>query len=141
MKQYKKEEGSVAIVDMIPLILTVVVVGLLGILFTSWTVNFNRKNEIDIIAREYLLRMESNGYLTDSDVIELNNDLKDAHMTDIDISGTTITEVQNGDTIVVSIKGKLELLSFKILDIFSTEEDLEQKDISITKKSTAKNKR
>lgn len=136
----KKEDGSSSVLDMIPLIFTVVVVGLLGIAFATWTVNFERKNEVDTIAREYLLRMESNGYLSAEDIANLTSDLQDAHLLNINLSGTTTTEVSNGEIIILSIEGELELLNYKILDIFKTESTTENKNISIVKKSTAKSK-
>lgn len=136
----KKEDGSSSVLDMIPLIFTVVVVGLLGIAFATWTVNFERKNEVDTIAREYLLRMESNGYLSAEDIANLTSDLQDAHLLNINLSGTTTTEVSNGEIIILSIEGELELLNYKILDIFKTESTTENKNISIIKKSTAKSK-
>lgn len=140
MVKLKKEEGTSSVLDMIPLIFTIVVVGLLGIAFATWTVNFERKNKVDTIAREYLLRMESNGYLSAEDMANLNNDLQNAHMKNISLSGTTTTEVENGEIITLNIEGELELLNYKILDIFKTESTIENKTISIIKKSTAKSK-
>ena len=100
------------------------------------TMDNGRKKES--IAREYILAMESKGYLTAADQALLVEDLKDLGVTNINLQGTTITPVGYGQTVVLSVTGKIK--SDKITGMqsdwsFMREDDY---DFKIYYKSTAK---
>lgn len=67
-----------------------------------------RKSEINQIARKYILRMETEGRMTDADHISLIHELEALGVTGPDLSGTTMNQVSYGDPIVLLIHGKLE---------------------------------
>lgn len=67
-----------------------------------------QQSEVTQIAREYILRMETEGSLTAEDRAGLVYELGAQGVTEIDLSGTTLSPVAYGDRIVLLIQGKLE---------------------------------
>lgn len=66
-----------------------------------------QKTEVSQLARKYILRMETVGYLTPGDRTVLTGELQAAGITDITYEGTTENEVGYGEPITLQIKGKL----------------------------------
>lgn len=77
----------------------------------------NSKSDVDMIMRKYIIRMESEGYLTAEDETELIQELKDTGMTNIDISGTTRNEVEYGETVYLYVKGDISRKAVTLEDI------------------------
>ena len=67
----------------------------------------HKKTIISQLARTYILRMETVGYLTEADESELVARLSEQGMQDIDLTGTTREVVGYGGEIVLKIKGKI----------------------------------
>lgn len=65
------------------------------------------KSSVGQIARKYLLIAETEGYINDSDRTEIVSELESAGLTCIDLGGTTFSEAGFGNTVTVSIKGKI----------------------------------
>lgn len=68
----------------------------------------HRKTEVSQIARQYILRMETVGYLTEEDRIRLGRELEAAGVTELELAGTTLSPVTYGDIITLEIRGRLE---------------------------------
>ena len=68
----------------------------------------NRKTEISQLARNYILRMETKGFLTLSDREELVRDLLERGITEVDLQGTTIQKASYGEEIRLCISGMIE---------------------------------
>lgn len=77
----------------------------------------NSKSDVNMIMRKYIIRMESEGYLTPEDETELMEELKEAGMTNIDISGTTLSEVEYGETVYLYVKGDISKRVISLGDI------------------------
>lgn len=67
----------------------------------------NDKAEINQIARKYILRMETEGVLTEMDRLALNKELAEVGVSDISLEGTTMVRVGYGEAITLHIRGKL----------------------------------
>lgn len=67
-----------------------------------------RKSEINQIARKYILRMETEGWLTEADRVSLIQELEALGVTEPDLSGTTVNQVSYGEPIVLLLRGRLE---------------------------------
>ncbi|MBQ2803431.1 MAG: hypothetical protein IJF07_05985 [Lachnospiraceae bacterium] len=67
----------------------------------------HQKNEVSQLARKYLLRMETIGYLTDADSTMLTEELQLAGVTEIYYTGSTDYQVTYGEPIVLQIAGRL----------------------------------
>lgn len=121
-----------------PIILAVVVVAVIGVVFTSWMSNLDKKDQIDMIAREYILRMETKGYLDTCDEAELYQDLQNAGMQEIRLEGTNRTPVGYGNQITLDIKGSLRIHQYDVENIFKVHIGNSLIPVSIRKVSTAK---
>lgn len=55
-----------------------------------------RKAQISQTARKYILRMEAVGYLTGEDRVMLERELAESGVTQLDLTGTTLNEVEYG---------------------------------------------
>lgn len=69
---------------------------------------FRQKAEVSQIARKYILRMETVGMLTDAQGAALRKELEEAGISQIELNGTTMWQVNYGDPIILQIKGKLK---------------------------------
>lgn len=68
----------------------------------------HQKTEVGQVARKYILRMETVGYLTASDETALQQELTSLGVTEIDLEGTTLHEMSYGSPITLEISGKLK---------------------------------
>ena len=87
----KKKKGSISKFG-IPLF-TIVAVFSIIVMFITYLNDFDKKDNVGIIAREYLLRMETEGYLNSTDEAELIKDLTECGVKNISLSGTTKNKV------------------------------------------------
>ena len=68
----------------------------------------HKKTIISQLARSYILRMETTGYLSQAQEDELRNRLETVGVTQIDLTGSTREPVGYGGEIVLRISGKIE---------------------------------
>jgi hypothetical protein len=92
------------------------------------------------IARKYMLKMESytHGYLSQDDATQLEEDFENNGFTNIDLTGSTFNEVDNGGDIYLDIKycetiKELQIKGFSIQFVNVTE------NCEIQDSSTSKN--
>lgn len=136
-KIFKKDKGTV-IKNVITLLCFLmfaylVISGLESVLISS------KKNKIDDITRNYMLKMETEGYLTP----ELENgfirELTELEITNISTVGSTKTDIGYGNDIYLMFKGTTKVLAYNMNDKFEIVKTLENVEVSRTKKSTSKN--
>lgn len=102
----KKEQGNV--LDFLTILLTVTAMSIVVTVYLECTGLLMKKLEVSQISRKYILKMETEGYLTEGTENALLSELQRAGVRSVDISGTTVTPVAYGDTIVLKIQGKVE---------------------------------
>lgn len=68
----------------------------------------HQKTEVGQLARKYILRMETVGYLTAGDQTALCQELAELGVTELSLEGTTLHGVPYGTPISLYINGKLE---------------------------------
>lgn len=90
------------------------------------------------IARKYILKIETYGYLDNNNVNKLKNELSLQGFTNIDLSGTTLVPVGNGEDVYLNIRYDQKIKTVKI-DGYNVSFQDEVKRISLTRSSTAKN--
>lgn len=66
-----------------------------------------RKTSAGQIARNYILRMETVGYLTQTDEETLREELVQNGITEIDLTGTSRERTSYGEEITLRIRGKI----------------------------------
>lgn len=120
----------------------IVVIVLLAVLWTGSMItasNINRSNDIQQVARTYLLQMETDGYLTEENTGLLLNDLAALDMINIDLTGTSFTDVGYGNQVRLVIRGKVNLKDIKFQSFATPMMTGRQADVVINKVSIAKN--
>lgn len=133
----KKDEGMLD--QFLP---AIVVIVLLAVLWTGSMItasNINRSNDIQQVARTYLLQMETDGYLTEENKGLLLNDLAALDMINIDLTGTSFTDVGYGNQVRLVIRGKVNLKDIKFQSFATPMMTGRQADVAINKVSIAKN--
>lgn len=101
---FSHDEG--ATIDLIQIlfgILALAFILLINISLSSTTV---KRSNIDLVVHEYIMRMETEGCLTDDAEEQLRKTLTDMGMQDIVITGT-ISPVNYGDRIMLTVQGDL----------------------------------
>lgn len=136
-KKVSKQEGSM--LNFLPVLLSIVIGGLIIIVLLSWQKQFDTKDQIDQIARKYILRMEAKGYLDSQNQTTLINELQHLNMTTIDLDDTTTTPVTYGSEIKLSICGFVEVEDNSFSDWLTLNSNRSQIEVINRKTSTAKN--
>ena len=68
----------------------------------------NVKASVSQVSRQYILKMETYGYLTEGDRDNLIDSLAEAGLTNISLAGTDMSEVGYGNEIKLYISGSTE---------------------------------
>ena len=120
----------------------IIVIVLLAVLWTGSMISastIDRSTDIQQVARTYLLKMETDGYLTEENRNLLLSDLAALDMEQIDLTGTTVTDVGYGNRIDLVIRGVVNLKDMDYKGFASPMMTTRQAEVSIKKVSVAKN--
>ena len=120
----------------------IVVIVLMAVLWTGSMIsasNIDRSSDIQQVARTFLLRMETDGCLTEENRNLLVSELEALDMEQIDLAGTTFTNVGYGNQIRLVIRGKVNLTDMNFRGFASPMMTTRQADVAINKISVAKN--
>jgi len=135
-KIFDKKKGSVDITIMS--LMAVLVMSFVFVFFISSVVPIKKSTDADAIARKYMLKMEQNGYLTSDNETEMINDFNDIGISNIDISGTTLNQVNYGEDVYLCISYKYPVKSIVTGDGLIPSFENVDKIITINKSSTSK---
>ncbi len=145
----KKRRGGTRVVSASFVLMTLVVVTVF-LLFTmsNHYKNLNDLSKVNIILRTYLLRTETKGYLSASEVADLLQELRDSGMTNIQVSGNFAADatgnvrrnygkVPFGEEVLLRIEGDfiMTIPEEDANNFFSMQQS--NKHIDITKKGVA----
>ncbi len=100
----KKKEASIIENTLVMLLEVIVVCAFLVVIFGAFA-GISDKWGMRQVAREYLLIMETEGYLTSTDEANMIAELESYGLYNISISGTTTREVEYGERIYLCITG------------------------------------
>ncbi len=132
----KKKQGSIVENMIVMLLEMVVVCAFLVIIFGAFS-GISDKWGMRQVAREYILIMETEGYLSATDQTALRTELEACGLYHISLNGTTTSEVNYGDRIYLNISGTYDdnILAFADgLSKYTTHPS----SITIQRQSTAK---
>lgn len=135
-KVFNKKDGSVDITVMS--LLAILVMSVVFIFLVSNIVPIKKNTDAEVIARKYMLKMEQNGYLTGDNEAAMFNDFNNIGISNIDISGTTLSQVSYGDDVYLCITYKYPVKTFVIGSGIIPSFKNEDKSITIKKSSTSK---
>lgn len=99
----RKSRGN--ILDFVSIMITILAMSIMVMAYLECTNLLMKKMEIGQISRRYILKMETDGYLTGQSKSELLQELTGAGLRGIDLSGTTLLPVAYGDAVFLKIKG------------------------------------
>lgn len=136
MKLARKKKGSM--LKLAAVLISVVVTGIIGIVMVSFSGDMDKKDRIDIMAREYLLSMETKGYLVEEDKEQLLLALLELGLTNISLSGTTLAEAGYGNKVTLEITGEIEMTSYTVFEKLDVRKRKKTIPVHVKKSSTAK---
>lgn len=135
----KKDKGEI-FSNIVPIVLTTLVIAIIIIAFTAWMAGISKKFDVNQIERKYALKMETNGYLTTQQYNDLRSELQSAGMIvdSIKTYGHNIGETKSsnktinintpnanlkyGATIYLECKGRIKMFGYNIQTGNSTTE-------------------
>lgn len=133
----RKDHGN--LMNLFPPLLTIMALAVMLLFFSGWMANISARDNVYQLSRRYILQMEAEGCLTSSMESRLKSDLTAAAMNNISLTGTTTSEVDYGNVIVLKITGDLKVNSYSttgFLQLVRTDSTL---PLDIELASTAKN--
>lgn len=136
----KKRKGSIPLGELLVLLLGLVAVMMVFSEFLSVCRGIAIKDEANQIARNYILEMETVGYLNAASSNSLRQELSLLGVTNVDLTGTTMADAGYGNRVYLRISFQIptETLNTSGGDLMSFFFEDTQIPISIEKMSTAK---
>ena len=114
MKNMKRDNGN-TFTSILPNLLCIVMIAVFLTLFTSWMANVTNRETLTQVCRNYILKMESTGYLTPEMKNSLTQELYDAGMRNIVIqSSTTTVKADYCEDINLRVTGTMQVFVFKV---------------------------
>lgn len=102
----KKREGNVG--DLLITGICILAMTVVMLAYMDSVELIQQKSQVGQLARKYILRMETVGYLTEEDRTALSQALTDLGVTEIDYADTTLSPVSFGEPITLRLQGKLK---------------------------------
>lgn len=135
----KKRKGS--IVDILPSMIMVIAAVMLIMVFFDLYQILSLNEDVKQIARKYMLTMETMGYLDPANQTTLVQELSDLQVTDIDLTGSTMSDAEYGNAVYLQISSKLpmEQLNMDGYDMLQFVFQDKSIPIRVRRMSTAKN--
>jgi hypothetical protein len=101
----KKEEGNAG--DFMAVCLCMLALTVVMLSYVDSVRLVGEKTQISQLARKYILKMETEGRLTDADRTTLCQELESLGVTGVDLGGSTLEKAGYGEAIVLVIRGRL----------------------------------
>ena len=135
----KKRKGS--IVDILPSMIMVIAAVMLIMVFFDLYQILSLNEDVKQIARKYMLTMETMGYLDPANQTTLVQELSDLQVTDIDLTGSTMSDAEYGNAVYLqrSCKLPMEQLNMDGYDMLQFVFQDKSIPIRVRRMSTAKN--
>ena len=134
----KKRDGSVGDIMMSGLV--IIAIFILMFAFLSVMQREEMDEKVDQLGRKYILEMEAKGYLQPASRTALTQELLNIGVTDIDLSGTTFSDVGYGNPIYLKISCSIPYEKWSTTgDLFAFFREDAEYPIHVEKMSTAKN--
>ncbi len=105
MKERKREPGNIG--DLLTMGLCVLALTVVMLSYMENVRTISAKAAVGQLARAYLLKMETVGFLETPDKVRLTTELENLGVTQIDYEGTTLEPAGYGNRITLQIHGRL----------------------------------
>ena len=107
-KKGKLSAGKGSVAHIVTTMVCILAMMITALSYCSCVALLERKAAISQVARKYILRMETIGYLTEKDCQQMTAELSALGAVELDFTGSTQNEVGYGSPITLCIRGKLE---------------------------------
>lgn len=133
----RKRPGSV--MDILSVLVMVTALAILMSAYLESMRMLELKEEISQVSRRYILRMETEGFLTPADMTAMVQALSELGLEETDLTGTTMTDAGYGSPVTLSIRGKLKGQELAGNDLLGMIFRGAEWPVEIKRMSTAKN--
>lgn len=123
---------------LLPVLLSTGMVFGLILLSGRFTEVLRTREDMNQIARAYLLEMETLGYLPNDRVIQLQDKLEECGLSDISFTGTTLAAVDYGESIQLSVSGNLKVNLWVAIPFLYRDQEMWNIPVNVRMVSTAK---
>ena len=133
-----KEDGDMAIGNMIVVIISIFTFIVLMLAYASWHAQLSERDNVELIVNSYVQAMEASGCLTEVQQEQLLKELEECGMTEIDLTGTTMIAAGYGEQVVLCVSGMLNMdFSEPVFDSNGIRFVPVSRNIEITRSGTA----
>ena len=138
MKQTLKVKKNGDIEQFIVFFFVFVSMAVIFVGYIYWTASVEKCYDLQRIANEYQYRIESDGYLTETNKESLLENLTDNGLKNISLDDTDFIPIQYGQEVKLHIQGDVEVYDFKV-DFVKLEFKFDKKDVrfDVTRKTTS----
>jgi len=121
VKIFSKKDNGIVVATVIETTLCILFCTIILLFSLSFMSTIQRKSDVDLLCRKYILLMETEGCMTVDMENNFKSELDSLGVTQIDLTGTTKSTVANnvetkptnyGEVITLHIKGKITVPSF-----------------------------
>lgn len=135
---YGRQKGQIA--DVMTAGICVIAMTVIMMAYIGSVQLLDRKTQIDQVARKYILRMETLGYLSENDKLQLSWELQQLGSYELVFDGTTLDRVGYGEPITLVVCGKINSSGVDMQDgLFGKVADQIVCEFEERRMSTAKN--
>lgn len=134
-----KKKSPANVMNLVTIGMAILAISIVVMVYLQCTELILLKLEVSQVSRKYILKMETEGYLTPENQNNLLWELKELGVKNIELSGTTLNPVAYGDTIVLRIKGNIQANMIKQDGVWNGETDVRLLELEEKRMSTAKN--
>lgn len=125
--------------DLVTIGITVLAMSIVVMVYLECSGLMMKKLEVSQVSRKYILKMETEGYLSGENKNNLLQELRAMGVLEPDLTGTTLQPVAYGDTILLKIKGKIVTRTIKEEELWNGGFGSSQISVEEVRMSTAKN--
>ncbi len=134
-----KRKSSANVMNLVTIGMAILAITIVVMVYLQCTELMLLKLEVSQVSRKYILKMETEGYLTPHNQNELLLELKELGLKNVELTGTTLLPVPYGDTIILRIKGNVQKNMLKQEEVWNGATDVKLLELEEKRMSTAKN--
>jgi len=134
-----KKKSPANVMNLVTIGMAILAITIVVMVYLQCTELMLLKLEVSQLSRKYILKMETEGYLTPHNQNELLLELKELGLKNIELTGTTLLPVAYGDTIILRIKGNIQKNMLKQEEVWNGATDVRLLEVEEKRMSTAKN--
>lgn len=134
-----KKKSPANVMNLVTIGMSILAITIVVMVYLQCTELMLLKLEVSQVSRKYILKMETEGYLTPHNQNELLLELKELGLKNVELTGTTLLPVAYGDTIILRIKGNIQKNMLKQEEVWNGATDVRLLEVEEKRMSTAKN--